>query len=270
MAFNPAVPVSTDTGPDVITDTRNNLNELKTLIDANVPQSGSGTYALTPTWSGQHIWDGAGIVVKRATGGDFIIYEQKTIEAAHTTAHKLRWLANASGVNFDLRPEIDGVDTPALQLRLNCAAEQWEHGNTGDVLWHGGNFDPLALAPTTMKTGRQRKKVTKLTSSASVALAPDTDGQMYVIQLAHTSTFTFTLPTGSDTDLGDHYSLSGTIVIENITGAGAVTLVATGADKEDTNGTQDNTVGNVMVLAYQIIRADFSGERHIVNFSWVS
>lgn len=270
MAFDPAKPAGTDSGPDVVTDTRNNLIELKTLIDARIPFTGSGSYGLTPTWTGLHVWDGAGLDIRRANGGDFEIYTQKTIEGGHTNAHRMRVLATDAGASIVWRPEIDGVDTPTKQIRFNYASEQWEIGNTGQAIWYQGNFDPAAIAPTTAKLGRIRKKVTKLTSSAAVAIAPDTDGEHYVIQLAHTSTWTFALPTGSDADLGDHYSVSGFITVENVSGAGAVTLVATGADKLDTNGTQDATVGNVQTLAYTIIRADFSGERHLVNFSWIS
>jgi len=270
MAFDPTKPVGTDTGPTVVTDTRNNLNELKALIDVRIPFTGSGTYALTPTWSGTHTWDAAGIVVKRAHGGDFSIYTQKTIEAGHTNAHRLRILATDNGATIAWRPEIDGVDAPTKQLRFDYAGEKWVIGTGSDELWHGGNFDPLNIKPTTAKFGRVRKKVTKLTSSTAVGLSPDTDGEHYVIQLAHTSTFTFTLPTGADSDLGSHYSISGIVTIENVSGAGTITLAATGADKTETNGTQDSTVGNVQTLAYTITRFDASGERRIVNFSWVS
>ena len=269
MAFDPALPVGTDNGPKVVDDTRDNLNELKTLVDAKVPQSGSGTWAVTPTWSGQHIWDGAGPLIKRSAGGDFAIFEQKTIEAAHTNAHKMRVLATDAGATITWRPEIDGVDAPTKQLMFNYTAEQWEIGNSGDQVWHAGNLDPNDLAPASLKPDVIRTKCNVLTSSTSVAIDPAVANNHF-IKWAHTGTFAFTLPSGADADLGTDYAINGTVVIENIAGSGTITLTATGADIIETNGTQDTTDGTVMVLAYEIIRVDIGGQRRIVNFSWIS
>lgn len=271
MAFDPLKPDGGDSGPTVVTDTRTNLVELKALIDAKIPQSGLGTYGLTPTWSATHTWDSAGIVVKRAHGGDFIIYEQKTIEAGHTSAHKMRVLATDNGASLVYRPVIDGVDTPTKQLKFDYAAEAWQIGNTGQGIWYAGNFDPTTLYPSAqLKTTKTRQKVNVLTSSAAIAVNPATSGEQFVLQLAHTATMTFTLPTGADSDLGEAYILRGLITIENITGAGAITLAATGADKIETNGSQDTTVGNVCTLAYTIVRFNPSSERRLVTFAWNS
>ena len=254
----------------MVTDTRNNLNELKTLIDGKVPQAGTGTFAVTPTWSGAHVWQAAGLTVKRGEGGDFLVLEHTVVEAGHTNAHKLAFRATNSGTRIIMRPIIDGVEVSAKQLMFDFTAEEWQHGAAGDRVLHEGILDPANLAPTTFKSGRVRKKVTLLTSATSISVTPDTQGEHYVLQLAHTATITFNLPTGADADLGEHYSITGIITIENVSGAGSVTLAATGADKVETNGTQDNNVGAVQTLAYTITRFNPGTERHIVNFSWVA
>ena len=182
--------------------------------------------------------------------------------------------AGGSGETWELLPVDDGNvkdgtgGQPDHRLRYVFNTGLWTIG--GQEIWTAGNFDPDALNPAQLKSEKVKRKVTLVTSGTSIGLTPHSTGEHYFMVLQHTATITFTLPTGADADLGENYSVSGLLVIENASGAGTVTLVATGADKTEINGVQDSTVGNVQTLAYTIMRVNVSGEKHYVNFSWIS
>lgn len=275
--------VGTKTGPELVAEIATQIGNADTELDARAKDSDNAT--ISGNWS----FTGIPITNLPTGGGLGWRFLMGDIEGGHTTAHEIEVRGSAAGDALALTPKIDGTSTQTKEWGFDFANEVWFcetdlylsadiYGGggfldltnfewDGDAIWTAGNLNPSAMA---IGTTKQRKKVTVLTSSTGIAVNPAGDGEHYVVQLAHTTTITFTLPTGADSDLGEHYKISGTITIENVTGAGAVTLAATGADKVEENGTQDNTVGNVMTLAYEIIRFNPGSERRLVVFAWNS
>lgn len=123
--------------------------------------------------------------------------------------------------------------------------------------WDGTSFTSTRVAEAPFTTDMQLKasiksrgKLRHLLTNAglnNVVINPDIANR-YTVQNNSAMSVTMTYPSGADPQLGENYQLEGSVMFENVTGVGLVTLV--GVDPSDILGVQPLGVGDKYLLSY--------------------
>ena len=147
-------------------------------------------------------------------------------------------------------------------------------GSAGEVTLTGAQtitgkktFSANTILSGARFSGAHYSKLTVLTAAASVAV-DITASNKYFLSNTRSMTLTWTVPTGSDTDLGANYSVDGRIKMRNGTGHGAITLTApVGITDYEEIGSRPTAAGAVyeLVWSYDVIGSD-----EYMTWTWVT
>jgi hypothetical protein len=162
-------------------------------------------------------------------------------------------------VRMDLgwTPSLSGADPNSL-----ITAQTWSANNFTSTRANGDYVTSIE----TFDTFKSNGPIRHLGLVANTLIVPAT-GNRYLLLVGSSQNLDFTLPTGADADLGEHYVVEGNVVIRN-TGIATITLQEDGApvDLDNIKGTQPTASGEKYTLTYVIHRT--IGDTHETRYIW--